>query len=74
LFWTGWINLVIGQFNLIPSYPLDGGHILRACSESIIARLPIDNKRTLTSTVTGAVTIAMLIGLVVMLFGPQYLA
>ena len=73
LFWTGWINLVIGQFNLIPTYPLDGGHVLRVISESVVSRLPVTNRRALASTVTSAVTVAMVIGLVVMLFGPQLL-
>jgi membrane-associated protease RseP (regulator of RpoE activity) len=29
IFWTGWINLVVGTFNAIPMVPLDGGYIMR---------------------------------------------
>jgi membrane-associated protease RseP (regulator of RpoE activity) len=74
LFWTAWINLIIGQFNCIPAYPLDGGHILRTSTETIVSRLPIENGRAVTRAVTTTISLVMLAGVFLMIFGPRLLS
>jgi membrane-associated protease RseP (regulator of RpoE activity) len=73
LFWTAWINLNLGFFNCIPSFPLDGGHILRTSTEAVVSRLPVNGRR-LTGAVTTTVSLTMLAALVVMIFGPTLLS
>ena len=72
LFWTIWANLNFALFNLIPLYPMDGGHILRMSAEAIVARTPF-NRRWAVRSVTVVVGLCMFGSLMVMLFGQMVL-
>jgi membrane-associated protease RseP (regulator of RpoE activity) len=71
VFWTAWVNIQLGLFNCVPSFPLDGGHILRTSTESIVSRIPVGNRRALVSMTTTVVSLSMLAGLFLMIFGPR---
>jgi len=73
LFWTGWVNINLGIFNCIPTYPLDGGHILRESVEATVARLPGDFSSVSVGAVTTAISATMILSLLAMLFGPWLL-
>ncbi|WP_246282690.1 site-2 protease family protein [Natronomonas halophila] len=74
LFWTGWVNINLGIFNCIPSYPLDGGHILRSCVEAVLARLPGEATPTTATVITTAISALMILSLLGLLFVPQLLS
>jgi Zn-dependent protease len=59
VFWLGSINIVLGIFNLIPGFPLDGGRILRSVVWAISDNLQL---ATVVAATAGKVIAFLMIG------------
>ncbi|ELZ22568.1 peptidase M50 [Haloterrigena salina JCM 13891] len=67
LFWTWWLNLLVGVFNCIPCYPLDGGKLLRTTVEAAGSRAGLERPdRAATAAMVGASAVVVVAILLVL--------
>lgn len=59
----GWLNLLLGVFNLLPALPMDGGRVLRAALSRSLPRL---------AATRVAASVARLVALALVVVGPFY--
>lgn len=72
LLWVGWLNFYVGLFNCLPAVPLDGGHVFKDYSFSLIYRLTRNEKvsERVSNSVTATFSMLILFSFMFMIFGP----
>jgi membrane-associated protease RseP (regulator of RpoE activity) len=72
LLWIGWLNFYVGLFNCLPAVPLDGGHVFKDYTYSLVYR--ITGKEDVSARVSNSIaaTFSMLIlfSFIFMIIGP----
>lgn len=73
LFWTFWINIMVGLTNILPMLPLDGGHLFRDGLGGVLERFKMNPEQRIR-IVNGTATIlsfAILAAVLLQIFGPR---
>ncbi|MDQ1274672.1 MAG: hypothetical protein QG610_244 [Euryarchaeota archaeon] len=72
LLWIGWLNFYVGLFNCLPAVPLDGGHVFRDYTYSLMYRFTRNESvsERLSNSITASFSMLILFSFLFMIFGP----
>jgi membrane-associated protease RseP (regulator of RpoE activity) len=72
LLWIGWLNFYVGLFNCLPMLPLDGGHVFKDYTYSLVYRFTRSEKTSerISTSITASFSILILFSFLFMMFGP----
>ncbi len=73
LLWTGWFSLLMGVFNCLPAYPLDGGRLIKTNVGAIATHFEVADPDRVGTLVAGTATAIAVIAVLAVLFGPMIL-
>ncbi|ADB58984.1 peptidase M50 [Haloterrigena turkmenica DSM 5511] len=70
LFWTWWLSLLVGVFNCIPCYPLDGGKLLRTTVEAAGSRTGLERPDRSATAAMVAASAVVVVAILLVLSSP----
>lgn len=72
LLWTGWLNFYVGLFNCLPAVPLDGGHVFRDFTQSLIYKITRNESKSkkLSAIITSSFATFIFLSFILMIIGP----
>ncbi len=74
LFWIGWLNFNVGLFNCLPMIPLDGGHIFREATRTLMGRFVKDRAKAerISKAIVNGFAVTLLASIIFMFMAPYF--
>lgn len=74
LFWIGWLNFNVGLFNCLPMIPLDGGHIFREATRTLMGGFIKDQARAerISKAIVNGFAVTLLASIIFMFVAPYF--
>ncbi|MCQ1536838.1 PDZ domain-containing protein [Methanosarcina sp. KYL-1] len=72
LLWIGWLNFYVGLFNCLPAVPLDGGHVFKDYTYSLVYRFTRNEavSAKVSNSISASFSMLILLSFIFMIFGP----